>query len=38
MALSWLLSVRWCSGVVVRAWRVLGVMVAGCEKAAMLAA
>lgn len=38
MALSWLLSARSWSGVIVRVWRVWGVMVSGYEKAAMLAA
>ena len=38
MALPWLRSARWWSGVVVRVWRIWGVMVAGYEKAAMLAA
>lgn len=32
MALSWLLSARWWSGVVVRVWRVWGVMVWGMKK------
>lgn len=38
MALSWSLLVRWWSGVVVSVWRFCGVMAAGYEKAAMLAA